>query len=103
MKKMITKFFGHISTLFFQSRPISPTTPIPLLLIIITMSNPSIIPTAPIIRDSRVASLRKKASLKLNVLTKVGQYMNLAQRRSIMKAFICSEFGYWYGCFTVGK
>ena len=59
------------------------------------MSNPPIIPTAPVIRDLRVASLRKKASLKLNALTKVGQYMNLAQHRSIMKAFICSEFGYY--------
>ena len=38
-----------------------------------------------------VASLRKKASQKLNALT---QYMNLAQRRSIMKIFICSQFGY---------
>ena len=33
-------------------------------------------------------------SQKLNALTRVAQYMNLAQRRSIMKAFICSQFGY---------
>ena len=44
--------------------------------------------------DEHVASLSKKASQKLNALTRVAQYMNLAQRRSIMKAFICSQFGY---------
>ena len=44
--------------------------------------------------DDHVASLCKKASQKLNTLTRVAQYMNLAQRRSIMKAFICSQFGY---------
>ena len=44
--------------------------------------------------DDHVASLCKKASQKLNALTRVAQYMNLAQRRSIMKAFICSQFGY---------
>ena len=44
--------------------------------------------------DDHVASLCKKASQKLNALTRVEQYMNLAQRRSIMKAFICSQFGY---------
>ena len=41
-----------------------------------------------------VASLCKKASQKLNVFTGVAQYMNLTQRRSIMKAFICSQFGH---------
>ena len=30
----------------------------------------------------------------MNALTRVAQYMNLAQLRSIMKAFICSQFGY---------
>ena len=30
----------------------------------------------------------------MNALTRVAQYMNLAQCRSIMKAFICSQFGY---------
>ena len=44
--------------------------------------------------DDHVASLCKKASQKLNGLTRVVQYMNRAQRRSIMKAFICSQFGY---------
>ena len=44
--------------------------------------------------DDRVASLCEKASQKVNSLTRVSQYMNLAQRRSIIKAFICSQFGY---------
>ena len=44
--------------------------------------------------DDHVASLRKKPLQKLNVLTNVAQYMDLAQRRSIMKALICSQFGY---------
>ena len=44
--------------------------------------------------DDHVASLCKKASQTLNALTRVVQYMNLAQRRSVMKAFICSQFGY---------
>ena len=44
--------------------------------------------------DDHVASLGKKASQKLNSLTRAAQYMNLEQRRSIMKAFICSQFGY---------
>ena len=44
--------------------------------------------------DDRVASLCEKASQKVNSLTTVSQYMNLAQRRSIIKAFICSQFGY---------
>ena len=44
--------------------------------------------------DDHVASLCKKASQKLNALTRVAQYINLAQRRSIMKVFTCSQFGY---------
>ena len=44
--------------------------------------------------DDHVASFCKKASQKLNALTRVAQYMNFGQRRSIMKAFICSQFGY---------
>ena len=55
--------------------------------------------------DYHVASLSKKALQKLNALTRVAQYMSFAQRISIMKAFICSQFGYCplNGCFTVGK
>ena len=44
--------------------------------------------------DDHVASFCKKTSQKLNALTRFAQYMNFAQRRSIMKAFICSQFGY---------
>ena len=44
--------------------------------------------------DDHVASLCQKASHKLNALTRVEQYMNLAKRKSIMKTFICSQFGY---------
>ena len=44
--------------------------------------------------DDYVASLRKKTSQKLNGLTRVALYMSLAQHRPIMKAFLCSQFGY---------
>ena len=44
--------------------------------------------------DDHVASFCKKTSQKLNALTRFAQYMNFAQCRSIMKAFICSQFGY---------
>ena len=39
-------------------------------------------------------SLCRKASQELNVLARVAHYMNLAQRRLIMNAFIFSQFGY---------
>ena len=45
--------------------------------------------------DDHVASLCRKASQKLNALTTFCANMNLAQRRSIMRAFICSQFGYY--------
>ena len=44
--------------------------------------------------DDHVASLPKKASQKVNPLTRFAQKMNLSQRRSIIKAFICSQFEY---------
>ena len=44
--------------------------------------------------DDHVASLCKKVSQKLNALTRVAQYINLAKRRWIMNTFICSQFGY---------
>ena len=44
--------------------------------------------------DDHVASLCKKALQKLGAVTRVAQYMNLAQCRSIMKVFVCSQFGY---------
>ena len=40
--------------------------------------------------DEHVTSLCRKASQKLNALARVAQYMNLAQRRLIMNAFIFS-------------
>ena len=44
--------------------------------------------------DERVTLLCRKASHKLTALARVAQYMNLAQRRLIMNAFIFSQFGY---------
>ena len=44
--------------------------------------------------DDNVASLCKKTSQKINALTRVAQYMNFSLRRSIMKTFIFSQFGY---------
>ena len=44
--------------------------------------------------NDHAASLCKKTSQELNAPTRVAQRMNLAQRISIMKAFICSQFGY---------
>ena len=44
--------------------------------------------------DEHDTSLCRKASQKLNVLARVAHYMNLAQRRLIMNAFIFSQFGY---------
>ena len=38
--------------------------------------------------------MQEKDSQKLNALARVGHYMNLAQRRLIMNAFIFSQFGY---------
>ena len=40
--------------------------------------------------DEHVTSLYRKASQKLNALARVAHYMNLAQRRLIMNAFILS-------------
>ena len=55
------------NTLFFQHRPTSPIIHAPLLLIIITMSNPlpprPIIPPPPIIRDSRVTEKYLKTAI----------------------------------------
>ena len=44
--------------------------------------------------DEHVTSLCRKVSQKLNILASVGHYMNLAQRRFIMNAFIFSKPGY---------
>ena len=44
--------------------------------------------------DEHVTLLCRKAFQKLNALARVAQYINLAQRRLIMYAFIFSQFGY---------
>ena len=44
--------------------------------------------------DEHVTSLCRKASQKLNAFARVAHYMNLAQRRLIINAFIFSQFGY---------
>ena len=41
-----------------------------------------------------VSNLCKKASQKLHALARVSGYMNLGQRRTIMKSFINCQFGY---------
>ena len=41
-----------------------------------------------------VRILYRKASQKLNIFLRVAHYMNLSQRKVIMKAFIFSHFGY---------
>ena len=43
---------------------------------------------------SRVNNICNKVSQKLNALTRIANYINPAQRRVIMKAFIISQFGY---------
>ena len=45
--------------------------------------------------DEPVTSLCRSASQKLNALARVSDYMNLAQPRLIMNAFIFSQFGYY--------
>ena len=44
--------------------------------------------------DKHVTSLCKKTSQKLNALARVAHYMNLAQHRLTMNAFIFLQFGY---------
>ena len=44
--------------------------------------------------DEHVTLLCRKTFQKLNALARVAQYINLAQRRLIMYAFIFSQFGY---------
>ena len=44
--------------------------------------------------DEHVTSLCRKASQMLNTLARFAHYINLAQRRLIMNAFIFLQFGY---------
>ena len=44
--------------------------------------------------DDHVTSICTKASQKLHALCRVSNYMTLNQRKTIMKTFIFSHFGY---------
>ena len=44
--------------------------------------------------ENHVSSLYKKANEKLHVLARVVSFMDLAKRKSLMKAFIISQFNY---------
>ena len=44
--------------------------------------------------DEQVTSLCRKASQKLNAFARIAYYMNLAQSRLIMNAFMFSQFGH---------
>ena len=44
--------------------------------------------------EKHVSSLCKKASQKLHALARVKNFMDLAKRKSLMKAFITSQFNY---------
>ena len=45
--------------------------------------------------EPHVKNLCNKVSQKLNALARVSHYINFEQRRTIMKAFITSQFGYF--------
>ena len=44
--------------------------------------------------DKHVLSLCMRASRKLSALTRIIKFMNLQQRRTLMKAFVVSQFNY---------
>ena len=44
--------------------------------------------------ENHVSSLCKKASQKLHALRRVASYMDLAKRKSLMKAFITTQLNY---------
>ena len=44
--------------------------------------------------ENHVSSLCKKASQKLHALARVANFMDLAKLKSLMKAFITSQFNY---------
>ena len=44
--------------------------------------------------DLRVSSLCKKAEERLSVLARLSNFMSLNPRRTLMKTFIESQFGY---------
>ena len=44
--------------------------------------------------NEHISNICNKATQKLHALARVSSYMNTEKLRSIMKAFICSQFGY---------
>ena len=44
--------------------------------------------------ENYINSICKKASQKLNALARIAPYMNIQKRRTIMKSFVTSQFGY---------
>ena len=44
--------------------------------------------------DDHVYRLSKKASLKLNALTRIAPFINVSKKQIIIKSFIESQFGY---------
>ena len=44
--------------------------------------------------EDHVNFLCKKASQKLSALARIAPYMDIAKRKCIFKAFICSQFNY---------
>ena len=52
--------------------------------------------------EEHLSKLCDKASQKLNALARISSYMNINQRKRIMRAFISSQFGYcplvWFFC-----
>ena len=44
--------------------------------------------------ENHLKTILKKTSQKLHALARISPYMNIAQKRTIMKAFITSQFGY---------
>ena len=44
--------------------------------------------------EEHLSKVCDKASQKLNALARISSYMNINQRKRIMRAFISSQFGY---------
>ena len=44
--------------------------------------------------ENHINSICKKASQKLNALARIAPYMNIQNRRTIMKSFVTSQFSY---------
>ena len=44
--------------------------------------------------ESHLNKILKKTSLQLQALARISPFMNIIQKRTIMKAFIASQFGY---------